>query len=140
MKEENVLKHPKKPTEKNNIKFVFVIFKPKKIPKNKEAKTFTIKILLVVNIFSLPEIYFINILTIKPKVLPAKIQIILSNSKLYILIQPLLVLLGFSINLFVSNSTRAQVSFSLTTHFCKTDSEEPLLRTNNLLALILGKV
>ena len=44
-----------------------------KIPKNNEAKTFTIKIVLEVNIFSLPEIYFINILTINPKVLPAKI-------------------------------------------------------------------
>ena len=46
MKDENVLKLPKKPTEKNNIKFLFVIFKPTNIPKNNEAKTFTIKILL----------------------------------------------------------------------------------------------
>ena len=46
MKDENVLKHPKKPTKINNIKFLFVIFKPSKIPKNKEAKTFTIKIVL----------------------------------------------------------------------------------------------
>ena len=72
MKDENVLKHPKKPTKINSIKFLFVIFKPSKIPKNKEAKTFTIKILLEQNIFSFPEIYFINILTINPKVLPAK--------------------------------------------------------------------
>ena len=72
MKDENVLKHPKKPTKINSIKFLFVIFKPSKIPKNKEAKTFTIKILLKY-IFSFPEIYFINILTINPKVLPAKI-------------------------------------------------------------------
>ena len=73
MKDENVLKHPKKPTKINSIKFLFVIFKPSKIPKNKEAKTFTIKILLEVNIFSLPEICFIKILTVNPKVLPAKI-------------------------------------------------------------------
>ena len=46
MKDENVLKHPKKPTNINSIKFLFVIFKPSKIPKNNEAKTFTIKILL----------------------------------------------------------------------------------------------
>ena len=72
MNDENVLKHPKKPTKKNNSKLLFVIFKPNKIPKNKEAKTFTIKILLEENNFSLPEIYFINILTINPKVLPAK--------------------------------------------------------------------
>ena len=46
MKDENVLKHPKKPTKIISIKFLFVIFKPSKIPKNKEAKTFTIKIVL----------------------------------------------------------------------------------------------
>ena len=46
MKDENVLNHPKKPTKKNSIKFLFVIFKPSKIPKIKEAKTFTIKIVL----------------------------------------------------------------------------------------------
>ena len=46
MKDENVLKHPKKPTKINGIKFLFIIFKPSKIPKNNEAKTFTIKILL----------------------------------------------------------------------------------------------
>ena len=49
------------------------MFKLTKIPKNKDAKTFAIKILLEENIFSFPEIYFINILTINPKVLPAKI-------------------------------------------------------------------
>ena len=73
MKDENVLKHPKKPTKINSIKFLFAIFEPSKIPKNNEAKTFTIKILLEENIFTLPEIYFINILVINPKVLPAKI-------------------------------------------------------------------
>ena len=73
MKDENVLKHPKKPTKINSIKFLFAIFEPSKIPKNNEAKTFTIKILLEYNALSFPEIYFINILTINPTVLPAKI-------------------------------------------------------------------
>ena len=73
MKDENVLKHPKKPTKINSIKFLFAIFEPSKIPKNNEAKTFTIKILLEKNVLSFPEIYFINILTINPKVLPTKI-------------------------------------------------------------------
>ena len=73
MKDANVLKQPKKPTEKNNIKFLFSIFKLTKIPKNNEDKTFTIKTLLKENIFSFPEICFTNILAIKPKVLPAKI-------------------------------------------------------------------
>ena len=56
MKDENVLKHPKKPTKINSIKFLFVILKPSKIPKNKEAKTFTIKMLLKENTFCLPKI------------------------------------------------------------------------------------
>ena len=73
MKDENVLKHPKKPTKINSIKFLFAIFEPSKIPKNNEAKTLTIKMLLEENTLSLLEIYFINILTINPKVLPAKI-------------------------------------------------------------------
>ena len=73
MKDENVLKHPKKPTKINSIKFLFAIFEPSKIPKNNEAKTFTIIILLEQNVLSFPEIYFINILTANPKVLPAKI-------------------------------------------------------------------
>ena len=46
MKDENVLKHPKKPTKINSTKFLFAIFETSKIPKNNEAKTFTIKILL----------------------------------------------------------------------------------------------
>ena len=46
MKDENVIKHPKKPTIIISIKFLFVILKPSKIPKNKEAKTFTFKIVL----------------------------------------------------------------------------------------------
>ena len=45
MKDENVLKHPKKPTKINNIKFLFVILKPSKMPKNNEAITLTVKIL-----------------------------------------------------------------------------------------------
>ena len=49
------------------------MFKPTKIPKNNEAKTLTIKIVLEEDTFSLPEICFINILTINPKVLPVKI-------------------------------------------------------------------
>ena len=58
------------------------MFKPTKIPKNNVAKTFTIKILLEEKSFPLPEIYFINILIINPRVLPAKICITPSNPKL----------------------------------------------------------
>ena len=44
MNDENVLKQPKKPTEKNNNTFLFVGFNAIKIPKNKEDKTFAIKV------------------------------------------------------------------------------------------------
>ena len=46
MNDENVLKQPKKPTKKNNNKFLFVRFNATKIPKNNEEKIFTIKVLL----------------------------------------------------------------------------------------------
>ena len=42
MNDENVLKQPKKPTEKNNNIFLLVTLKAKKIPNNNEAKIFTI--------------------------------------------------------------------------------------------------
>ena len=41
-----MLKQPKKPTEKNNNKFLLVTSNAIKIPNNNEAKTFTIKVLL----------------------------------------------------------------------------------------------
>ena len=43
MKDEYVLKHPKKPTEKNNNKFLLDGLNATRIPKNNEDKTFTIK-------------------------------------------------------------------------------------------------
>ena len=45
IKDENVLKQPKKPTENNNDKFLLVGLNATKIPKNKEDKTLTIKVL-----------------------------------------------------------------------------------------------
>ena len=47
MKDENVLKQPKKPTEINNNKFLLIVLNANKIPKNNEDKTFTIKELLI---------------------------------------------------------------------------------------------
>ena len=43
MKDEKVLKQPKKPTENNNNKLLLVGLNAIRIPKNKEDKTFTIK-------------------------------------------------------------------------------------------------
>ena len=50
MKEECVLKQPKKPTEKNNNKFLLVGLNATKIPKNNEDKTFTSKDFLTYSI------------------------------------------------------------------------------------------
>ena len=79
-------------------------------------------------------------LNIRPKVLPNKILIKAYKSKLYILIQPFVVIVGCSINRLVVNSTLAQISLSFTTHLRKIDNEEPGLSTINFLALVLGKV
>ena len=43
MKDENVLKHPKKPTKINSIKFLFAIFEPSKIPKIMRLKHLLLK-------------------------------------------------------------------------------------------------
>ena len=40
MKDENVLKQPKKPTEKNNNRFLLVGLNATKMPRNNEDKTF----------------------------------------------------------------------------------------------------
>ena len=41
-----MLKQPRKPTEKNNKKFLLLEFNATKLPKSNEEKTFTIKELL----------------------------------------------------------------------------------------------
>ena len=45
MKEENVLKEPKKPTQHNNNMSLLIKFSATKIPKKKEAIKFTIEVL-----------------------------------------------------------------------------------------------
>ena len=52
-----------------------------KIPKNNEAKAFTIRELLKDNTFHPVKLYFINNLKISPSVLPAKTFIISTKSK-----------------------------------------------------------
>ena len=46
IKDENVLKQPKRPTEKNNNIFLLLGFNATKIPTNNEDKTFTIEVYL----------------------------------------------------------------------------------------------
>ena len=44
MKEENVLKHPKKPEQNNNKISLLIKFNATKIPKKKDATKFTIEV------------------------------------------------------------------------------------------------
>ena len=44
MKEEKVLKHPKKPLQNNTNISLFIKFKATKIPKKKDDKKFTIEV------------------------------------------------------------------------------------------------
>tara|TARA_B100001029_G_scaffold140007_1_gene119331 strand:- start:381 stop:518 length:138 start_codon:yes stop_codon:yes gene_type:complete len=44
MKEENVLKHPKKPAYNNNNKLLLIKFNATKIPKKNDAMKFTIEV------------------------------------------------------------------------------------------------
>jgi len=60
-------------------------------------------------------------------------------SKIYIFIQPFVILLGSSNNLLEANSTLNQISLSLTFQLRKTDKVVPISRTHNSLALISGK-
>ena len=85
------------------------------------------------------KLFCINILSINPKVLPIKIIPIELKSKIYIFIQPFLILFGSSKNLLEANSTLTQISLSLTCQLRKTDKVVPTSRTNNSLALVSGK-
>jgi len=137
MKEENVLKQPKKPVKNNNL--LLFKFNATKIPKKKDAIKLTIEVFLILNPILTFKLFCIISLNINPKVLPNKIKNIEVISKSYILTQPLVILLGSSKNLLEAISTLIQDSLSLTCHLRKTDKFEPTLRTNNSLELIPGK-
>ena len=134
MNEEKVLKQPKKPLK--NSKKIELLMKSNdtKIPKKKDAMKLTIELLCILNPVLIFKLFFIKILHIRPKVLPNKIKIIEAISKIYIFIQPLLILLGSSNNLLEDNSTLTQISFSLTFQLRKTDRVVPILRTDNSFA------
>ena len=73
MKDEKVLKHPKKPTKKNNNKFWLFKLNTAKQPKNKEDKILTTSVWLKKYSNSVLKLDFMNNLKINPKVLPTKI-------------------------------------------------------------------
>ena len=109
-------------------------FSATKIPKKKEAMKFTIAIFWISKPIFLVKLSNINILNINPKVLPDNKKTNDLRSKIYIIIQPLVILLGSSKNLFEANSTLTQVSFLLTFQLRNTDKVVPTSRTNSSFA------
>ena len=104
------------------------------MPKKKDAMKFIIEVFCILNPVLISKLFCINILSISPKVLPNKTILIDLISKIYILIQPFVILFGSSKNLLEANSTLNQISLSLTCQLRKTDNVVPTSRTNNSLA------
>ena len=115
---------------------LFIKLDATKIPNKNDAIKFTIEVFCMLNPILIFKLFCINILSISPKVLPIKTIIIDLISKIYIFIQPFVILLGSSRNLLDANSTLTQISFSLTFQLRKTDKLVPISITNNSLALI----
>jgi len=105
-----------------------------KIPKKNDAIKLTIEVFCILNPILIFKLFCINILSINPKVLPNKTIIIEGISKIYIFIQPFVILLGSSNNLLFANSTLTQISLSLSFQLRKTDKLVPISRVNNSLA------
>ena len=109
-------------------------FNATKIPKKNDAIKFTIEVFCISKPIFFLKLFCINNLSINPKVLPIKMITIELRSKIYIFIQPFVILLGSSNNLFEANSTLTQISFSLEFQLRKNDKVVPTSRTNNSLA------
>ena len=114
-------------------------FNATKIPKKNDAMKLTIEVPWILNPILIFKLFCINILSINPKVLPKKTKRIEVISKIYIFIQPFVILLGSSNNLLEANSTLTQISLSLTFQFRKTDKVVPTFRINNLPDFISGE-
>ena len=102
-----------------------------KIPKKNDAIKFTIELCRMSKPILFLKLFCINILSIKPIVLLIKMMLIELKSKIYIFIQPFVILLGSSKNLLEANSTLTQISFSWIFQVRKTDKVVPTLRTHN---------
>ena len=104
-----------------------------KIPKKNDAMKFTIEVFLILQPILISKLFCKNILSINPKVLPNKRILIEVISKIHILIQPFVILLGSSRNLLEANSTLTQNSPSADFQLRRTDKYVPVSRTNNSL-------
>ena len=137
--EEKVLKQPKKPLLNNKKPGLLMKFNATKIPKKNDAIKLTIEVLWILNPILIFKLFCIYILIIKPNVLPNKTIFIEVMSKIYIFIQPFVILLGSSNNLLEGNSTLSHISLLLTTQLRKIDKLVPISITNNSLELVSGK-
>ena len=118
---------------------LLIKFNATRIPKKNDARKLTIEVFWILNPALIFKLFCINILIINPKVLPNKIIIIEEISKIYIFIQPFVILWGSSNNFIEANSTLSQISFSLTFQLRKIDRLVPISRTNNSLAFVQGE-
>ena len=105
-----------------------------KFLKKNDAIKFTIEVFWISKPIFFLKFFCINILSIKPKVLLSKMIPIELKAKIYIFIQPLLILFGSSKTLLEANSTLIQISFSQTFQSRKTDKVVPTSRTDSSLA------
>ena len=111
--------------------WLLIKFNATKIPKKKDDKKFTIEVFWISKPILLLKLFCMNILSINPKVLASKIIPIELKSKIYIFIQPFVILLGSSKNLLEANSTLIQISLSLTFQLRRTDTVVPISSTDN---------
>ena len=114
-------------------------FNATKIPKKNDAKKLIIEVFWISKPIFFLKLSWMNILSVKPKVLPSKMIPIEPKSKIYILIQPLEGLSFTSNNLFEGNWTLNQISLSLTFQLRNIDKVVPTSRTNNSFAYVPGQ-
>ena len=81
--EENVLKHPKKPILKKNNVLLLVKFDATNIPKKNDAIKLIIEVFWISKPILILKLFWMNILSINPRVLPSKIIHIDVKSKLH---------------------------------------------------------
>ena len=117
---------------------LLIKFNATKIPKKNDAIKLTIEVFWILKPMVFLKLFCMKILSINPKVLATKTRVIELKSKIYIFIQPFVILLGSSKNLLEDNWTLTQIWLSLTFQWRKTDKFVPISRTCNSLEWTSG--
>ena len=113
-------------------------FNETNIPKKKDDMKLTIEVFSISKSILIFKFFCMNILSINPKVLPIKTIPIELKSKVYIFIQPFVILLGLSRRSLEDNLTLTQNSPSYVFQFRKIVIKVPELISINLSASISG--